>query len=423
LVLNSPRGTADIYGPDLEYHNFIVEKSKKLFSRFNYEQIITPTFEHTEVFTRSIGEGTDIVSKEMYTFQDKKGRSLTLRPEGTASVARAVVENKLYARNLPLKLFYAGNMFRYERPQKGRMREFSQLGAEAIGSDNPLIDAEMVWLINQLFKDLGFKDLVLLVNSMGCEVCRKDYITEFKSFLSTRTEKLCPECRQRFIKNPLRIFDCKIQSCRNELKDSPKISDHLCSSCSKHFEKIMEYLKLLGINFQIEHSLVRGFDYYTRTVFEVISQKLDSAQNALGGGGRYDNLLSQFGGPHLPAIGFAIGVDRTSMLMQQLGIEPYQQTETKSIYLVSMDQKFSGLVIKLLKFFRNDFICDTNFNLKNISKELKWAEKKGYDFVLIIGENEFKNNKVSIKDIRKFKQYTFDWEKEKGKILALLRGN
>jgi len=423
LVLNSPRGTADIYGPDLEYHNFIVEKSKKLFSRFNYEQIITPTFEHTEVFTRSIGEGTDIVSKEMYTFQDKKGRSLTLRPEGTASVARAVVENKLYARNLPLKLFYAGNMFRYERPQKGRMREFSQLGAEAIGSDNTLIDAEMVWLINQLFKDLGFKDLVLLVNSMGCEVCRKDYITEFKSFLSTRTEKLCPECRQRFIKNPLRIFDCKIQSCRNELKDSPKISDHLCSSCSKHFEKIMEYLKLLGINFQIEHSLVRGFDYYTRTVFEVISQKLDSAQNALGGGGRYDNLLSQFGGPHLPAIGFAIGVDRTSMLMQQLGIEPYQQTETKSIYLVSMDQKFSGLVIKLLKFFRNDFICDTNFNLKNISKELKWAEKKGYDFVLIIGENEFKNNKVSIKDIRKFKQYTFDWEKEKGKILALLRGN
>ncbi|MGM0365618.1 MAG: histidine--tRNA ligase [Actinomycetota bacterium] len=423
MVLNSPRGTADIYGPDLEYRNYIISKSKELFARFNYSQIVTPTFEHTEVFSRSIGEATDIVQKEMYTFKDKKGRSLTLRPEGTASIVRSVVENKLYSGNLPLKLFYSGNMFRYERPQKGRMREFFQLGAEAVGSDNPLIDAEMIWLINDLFKAIGFRDLVLLVNSMGCEVCRKGYIKEFKSFLARRKEKLCGECRQRYEQNPLRIFDCKNKSCKKELEGSPRISDYLCRNCAGHFDKLAGYLKLLGINFEVSHELVRGFDYYTRTVFEVISKQIKSAQNALGGGGRYDKLIKQFGGPDLPAIGFAIGVERTSMLMQQLGIEPGKQKDRKRIYMVSMEQKFSSFLIKMLKFFRNDFICDTNFNIRSISKELKWAEKNGYDFAFIIGEEEFRNSMVSIKDIKEFKQHTFKWEKEKDKILDLLRGN
>ncbi len=422
MVLNSPRGTSDFYGKELEYRNFIIEKSKRLFERFSYQQIVTPAFEHTEVFSRSIGEATDIVQKEMYSFRDKKQRSLTLRPEGTAGVVRAVVENKMYA-DLPLKLFYEGNMFRYERPQKGRMREFFQIGAEAIGSDDPLMDTEMIWLINDLFSELGFKDLVLLINSMGCEECRKDYMEEFKAYLVQRLEKLCPECKKRYDQNPLRIFDCKNQACRVEAEASPKISEHLCKQCYQHFEKITQNLNLLAISFEVDHSLVRGFDYYTRTVFEVISRQLESAQNALGGGGRYDKLVGQFGGPDIPAIGFAIGTDRTSLLMQQLGIKPLRPKRARSVYLVSMDQKFSSFLVKLLKFFRKEFKCDTNFNKKNLSTEIKWAEKNDYDFVAIIGEEEFKNLMVTIKDIRKFKQHTFSWENEKDKILALLRGN
>ncbi len=423
MVLNSPRGTADLYGKELTYRNFILEKSKKLFNRFCYDPIVTPAFEHTEVFSRSIGQATDIVQKEMYTFYDKKQRSLTLRPEGTAGVVRAVVENKLYAQNLPIKLFYAGNMFRYERPQKGRMREFFQLGAEAIGSANPLMDAEMIWLISDLFSSLGFKDLVLLINSMGCTLCRKSYTQKFQEFLHHHQEKLCPECRHRLDTNPLRVFDCKRQSCRHAIEDSPKISQHLCSSCRDHFEKVRRYIKILGINCQIDHSLVRGFDYYSRTVFEVVSTALDSAQNALGGGGRYDDLVKQFGGPDLPAIGFAIGLDRTSLLMQQLGIKPSASRELKSLYLISMDQQYSEYLLELLQFFRKECICDTNFNIKNISKELKWAQKHHYDFVAIIGEEEFKNCRVSIKDMQKFKQHAFDWKNEKDTILALLRGN
>ncbi|MCG9478878.1 MAG: histidine--tRNA ligase [Actinomycetia bacterium] len=423
MVLNSPRGTTDIYGKHLDYRNYIIDKSKQQFLFFNYEQIITPAFEHSEVFSRSIGQSTDIVQKEMYTFQDKKGRSLTLRPEGTASVVRAVIENKMYAQNLPLKLFYVGNMFRYERPQKGRMREFCQLGVEAVGSNNPLIDAEVIWLANTLFKQLGFKDLNLLINSIGCSSCRQEYMKIFRSFVEPRLENLCNDCKQRFKTNPLRIFDCKNSRCIARLEDSPKISDHLCDQCSDHLKRVTGYLQQLGINFKLEPGLVRGFDYYTRTIFELTSRQLDSAQNALGGGGRYDNLIEQMGGPQLPALGFAIGVDRTMLLMQQLGIEPGYQSGQSKIYVASMDDKFSGYILEILSCLRNYFVCDTNFDIKNISKELKWAEKKGFDYVLIVGESEFQGKLVTIKDLKKFKQYSYDWKHDRDKIIELLRGN
>ncbi|MCJ7666255.1 MAG: histidine--tRNA ligase, partial [Actinobacteria bacterium] len=301
LAIKSPRGTADIYGEDIKYRDFINNIARSTFKVFNFEELITPAFEYTEVFSRSIGEETDIVQKEMYTFDDRKGRSLTLRPEGTAAVVRSAVEKKMFGSgNLPLKLFYIGNMFRYERPQKGRMREFWQLGVEALGSDNPVLDAEMIWMLNMIFQRYGFKNLTLLINSIGCLKCRKAFIKEFKKYLEPEAARLCGDCTRRLVGNPLRIFDCKVEGCRETAGNGPKISEYLCNSCKIHFDGVTDALSRLSVNFRISGSLVRGFDYYTKTVFEIISNDLDSAQNALGGGGRYDDLIAQFGGPDMP---------------------------------------------------------------------------------------------------------------------------
>ncbi|MGM0367234.1 MAG: histidine--tRNA ligase [Actinomycetota bacterium] len=422
MDLNSPRGTADIFGEELGYRNFIEGTAKKLFSLFNYQEIKTPAFEHTEVFSRGIGENTDIVQKEMYTFEDKKGRSLTLRPEGTASVVRAIIEHKLYSGRLPLKVYYNGNMFRYERPQKGRMREFHQLGVEAVGVSNPAIDAEVIWLANQLFGEIGFKDLTLLVNSIGCHKCRKDFIKKFKAYIEPKKDKLCRDCKNRFSNNPLRIFDCKKKSCVNVISNSPKIYNYLCKDCREHIEKVIAYLKNLNINYEIDYNLVRGFDYYTKTIFEVISRQIKSAQNALGGGGRYDHLIGQFGGPDMPAIGFAIGVDRTAMLMKQLGIKPRGRGKKKKVYLIAMDESYYSFLLEVAKFLRNIFICEINFSIKSVGSELKWAEKNNFDFAIIIGEQEVKDSKITVKDIRAFKQYEFNWLTEKDNLMEFLKG-
>ena len=245
MKISSPRGTSDIYGEDIDYRNFIINTARKIFEIFNYSEIITPAFEYTQVFSRSIGEGTDIVQKEMYTFMDRKGRSLTLRPEGTAPIVRAVIENKIYSENMPLKLFYIGNMFRYERPQKGRMREFWQLGIESIGTDNPVIDAEVIWILNSFFIKLGFKKLILLVNSMGCSRCREKFLAELKKYIKPELGKLCNDCQNRFEKNPLRVFDCKKNSCKSILASSPEVSSYLCSGCKRNFKEVLECLKYL----------------------------------------------------------------------------------------------------------------------------------------------------------------------------------
>lgn len=422
MTISSPRGTVDIFGKDIDYRNFIIDTAKELFCIYNYKEIVTPTFEHTEVFSRSIGEATDIVQKEMYTFSDKKGRSLTLRPEGTASVVRAFIESKMYSGYLPAKLFYIGSMFRYERPQKGRMREFYQLGIESIGTDNPLMDAEVIWLLNTFFIKLGFTDLTLLINSMGCSECRENYTAEFKSYLKPRVKKLCFDCQQRYNKNPLRIFDCKKNACRELLKDSPKIYTYLCSKCNLHLNQVLDFLRELKINYKIDHNLVRGFDYYTRTIFEVVSREIKSAQNALGGGGRYDNLIEQFGGPALPAIGFAVGIDRTLMLMKKLGIKINRGKNKTRIYIIAMNENCRPYSLRVLKYLReNNCICDINYNIKKINSELKWAEKNRFDFAIIIGENEVKSGNLAIKDIKKYEQYEINFDTQKEEILNLVQ--
>lgn len=418
MKLSSPRGTKDIYGEEIGYRNFVMETARNIFEVFKYREIITPAFEYTEVFSRSIGQSTDIVQKEMYTFTDRKGRSLTLRPEGTASVVRSIIENKFYSKSKPLKLFYIGNMFRYERPQKGRMREFWQLGVESIGSDEPVLDAEVIWMLNSLFKKLGFKKLVLKVNSIGCVKCRAEFVREFKkSFKKADLEKLCADCRKRFKENPLRMFDCKKDSCREVIAQAPDISSFLCKDCSKNFKQVLKYLKILKIEYKIDTGLVRGFDYYTRTIFEIVSEDLQSAQNALGGGGRYDDLIGQLGGPDLPAVGFAVGIDRTIVLMKQLGIKVKKKIGRARVYLTAMDEKCRDYSLEVLKYLRDiEVISDISLKNRNLKTEIKWAEKNDYDFIIIIGEDELKSRSLTIKDIRKFKQYKIDWKKQKQRL-------
>ena len=424
MTLNCPRGTTDIFGSDIDYRNFIIDSAKELFYIYNYKEIITPTFEYTQVFSKSIGEGTDIVQKEMYTFSDKKGRSLTLRPEGTASIVRAFIENKMYSGYLPVKIFYVGSMFRYERPQKGRMREFYQLGVESIGTDNPMMDTEIIWLLNSLFKKLGFKNLTLLINSMGCIKCRKEYIDKLKLYLKPKLDDLCSECRRRYERSPLRIFDCKKKKCKDTVNSSPKIYSYLCSDCKSHFEKVLKFLKALKINYRIDYNLVRGFDYYTKTIFEIISEDLQSAQNALGGGGRYDMLIQQFGGPDIPAIGFAVGIDRTLMLMKKLNLKITERENKSKIYIIVLNEECEYYSFGVLRFLREkNFVCDINYNIKSLNSELKWAKKRGYDFAIIVGENEVKAGELSVKNIKEYKQYKINWKGQKEKLIDLVKNS
>ena len=421
LAINSPRGTTDIYGEDIKYRDFINSTARSIFKVFNFEELITPAFEYTEVFSRSIGEETDIVQKEMYTFDDRKGRSLTLRPEGTASVVRSAIEKKMFGSgDLPVKLFYIGNMFRYERPQKGRMREFWQLGVEALGSDNPVLDAEIIWILNLIFQRLGFRKLTLLVNSIGCLKCRNAFIQEFKKYLEPKADGLCSDCRKRLEKNPLRIFDCRVAGCGETAKNGPKISQYLCGSCKIHFAGVTDSLSRLSVNFRISDSLVRGFDYYTKTVFEIVSNDLDSAQNALGGGGRYDDLIAQSGGPDLPAIGFAAGIDRTVMLMKELSIGYGVDTERIKVYLVSMDKDFTGYMLEILKLLRDSGIsCDINYTSRTMKAEIKKAEKLDFNIIAFLGEDEFKNGSVTLKNLKDFKQYSINKKEVAEKIFEI----
>jgi histidyl-tRNA synthetase len=407
LSVNSPRGTADICGEDIKYRDFIITTVRELFEIFNFEEIITPAFEHTEVFSRSIGESTDIVQKEMYTFPDRKGRSLTLRPEGTAPVVRSVVEKKmLVPGKIPLKLFYIGNMFRYERPQKGRMREFWQLGVEAMGSSSTLLDAEIIWLLNEIFKRLGFKNLVLKINTIGCSKCRKDYLKIFKQYIEPELDNLCPDCQRRFKVNPLRIFDCRIEGCKKIVSAGPKIKDYLCENCRKLFEELKSIISDLSIDYTISDDLVRGFDYYTGIIFEMASNDIDSAQNALGGGGRYDNLIAEFSGPDMPAVGFAVGLDRTVLLMRQLGIKYMNVKNKPKSYIISLSEEVRPYAIDVLKQLRSsDIACDIDYSSGSLGSSLKNAVKKGFNTALIIGEEEVRGNIITIKDLKNFKQY------------------
>ena len=398
-IIRVQKGTKDILPAEIDLWHLMEEKALEVFSNAGYKEIRTPIFEATELFARGVGDTTDIVNKEMYTFE-KSERSLTLRPENTAGVVRAFIENGMHRLSAPVKLWYKGPMFRYERPQAGRQRQFHQVGMEMFGIKDATADAEAIALAIRYLNALGLNDLDVEINSLGCPDCREEFKTKLKNVIRPYLNDLCEDCQKRFEKNPLRLLDCKVESCK-EIYAKPEIqeviqSDFICSECSEHFTLLKTYLNDLGIKYSVNKLLVRGLDYYNRTVFEIKSNNLGS-QNAVCGGGRYDSLVRNLGGQDTPAVGFAMGMERLYSLMQQL-----PQKKLKA-YVVSND---TSEAIKLVAELRtNGISTDFDMTNKKFTKQMEKASKLA-EYALILGEDEIKNNQISIKNLAESSQNT-----------------
>ncbi len=401
--------------------DFIFETAEKIYRTYGFTKIETPVMEYTELFSQSIGNFTDIVQKEMFSFKDRKERNISLRPEGTVGVIRAYVENNLSYNPGIVKLYYCGPMFRAERPQKGRQREFHQFGCEAIGSMNPLLDAEIIEMHVLLLNRLRLKDYYIEINSVGCRTCRKDYNRVLKEFLSRHKEKVCENCQVRAEHNPLRIFDCKNEGCQKAFENAPLLMDYLCKECKEHFEKLQYYLRSKNIEYKINKKLVRGLDYYSKTVFEIKSDLL-GAQNALMGGGRYDYLVELLGGQSTPAVGTAPGIERILILMNEkkddLSIDAHAEKRIYIAYAGNPDEEIKFRIINLLR--ENDYITLYTYDEKSLKAQLKEADKLNCKFCIIIGEEELKNNQIVIRSLEKGAQENIsldDFCKDSNKFL------
>ena len=403
MKYKAPRGTRDFLPEATSGFQHLQRVAQDLFERYGYKLIITPTFEQTELFIRGIGEATDIVQKEMYTFKDRRGRSLTLRPEGTAPVVRAYLEHNLGKFDQLVKLYYSCAMYRYERPQAGRYREFWQIGVEALGSLDPTLDAEIIYLSHDYLKRVGVGRLDILLNSMGCRKCRPAFTAHLKNYLALETEKFCSDCQRRLKINPLRVFDCQNESCQIILEKAPVVTDYLCGDCEQHFKAVRKHLKTINLKFMFSPKLVRGFDYYTKTTFEIQSPHL-GAQNALGGGGRYDYLVEEYGGPPTPAIGFALGVERIIMALKNEGSVPAGNLRPL-LFLILLGDEAKGVGIKLLFSLRDAGIAvETTYDQKSLKAQLRTADKLKASYAGIIGSQELKENFLTLKDMRSGEQ-------------------
>lgn len=399
MSIKAPRGVNDILPGDSFKWQFIRQKTEQLFAQYNYEEIMLPIFEHTELFQRGIGATTDIVEKEMYTFTDKGGRSITLRPEGTASVMRSFIEHKIYGQIQPTKYFYYGPMFRYERPQAGRYRQFYQLGVEVLGVDNPLIDAEVIILGLDLLDRLGIKSYQLYLNSIGCLECRHSYRDLLKKFLAKNLTELCPDCQRRYEKNPLRILDCKNSACQRFFSDAPTILDHLCSSCATDFAKVCSSLDLLKIDYTIDPGIVRGLDYYTKTSFEIKYAGL-GAQDTLIGGGRYDGLGQEIGGRDVPGIGFASGIERLILAMEDQ-LERWPGEQDIDLFIISIGEEASTASFKYLHKLRHAGLkAGMDYLGRSVKGQMKLADQKKARYSIILGESELAKGLATIKDMQ-----------------------
>ncbi|NLZ25688.1 MAG: histidine--tRNA ligase, partial [Clostridiales bacterium] len=351
MMFTIPKGTKDMLPGEAYKWHFVEQAARETAALFGFREIRTPTFEQTELFTRGVGETTDIVTKEMYTFLDKGGRSITLKPEGTAGVARAYVSSLQGEGLIPMKMYYLTSVFRYERPQSGRLREHHQFGCELYGSSSPSADAEVIALAKTFFEKVGLKSLSLNINSIGCPECRKEYNKVLKEYLSSHLDSMCAQCKVRFDKNPLRILDCKEENCKAVNKNAPKITDYLCDECKKHFDGVKENLTALGIEFKVNPDIVRGLDYYTRTVFEFITDTI-GAQGTVCGGGRYDNLVAEVGGAKTPAVGFGLGIERLILTMEAERLFDTVKKDAPKVYVASFADtaaEASRLVMSLRK--------------------------------------------------------------------------
>lgn len=394
-MINIPKGTKDVLPENSYKWHYVENVVKEVADAFNAKEIRTPTFEHTELFLRGVGDTTDIVNKEMYTFTDKGNRSITLKPEGTAGVARAFIENGLSNSAMPLKMYYVSPVFRYERPQAGRLREHHQFGVEFYGSDKPQTDAEVILLAYTALSELGL-DVALNINSMGCPECRKAYNSALKEYLKPRFDELCETCRSRFDKNPLRILDCKEEKCREIVKNAPVITDYLCENCAEHFENLKSLLTVTGLKYTVNPHIVRGLDYYTKTVFEFVTTQLGS-QGTVCGGGRYDGLIEQIGGNSVPGVGFGMGLERILMLMEAVGVKIPEEKHVE-LYIASMGFEAQSKAFEIATKLRKDGVkVDIDHLSRSIKAQFKYADKIKADFVAVIGENELNLNEVNVK--------------------------
>lgn len=399
LITKAIKGTKDVLPKDVHKNQYIEATALDVASKFGYKEIRTPVFEHTELFQRGVGDTTDVVQKEMYTFDDKGGRSITLRPEGTAGAVRSFLENGLCNEALPQKVCYLISCYRYEKPQAGRLREFHQFGVECFGTASPLADAEIIALAKSLFDTLGVKDLSLEINSIGCPKCRAEYHKALKEYFASRKDELCDTCKGRLDRNPMRILDCKSPICHEIAQGAPVVIDYLCDECKEHFEKVQKYLDAQNIEYKINPQIVRGLDYYTKTVFEFVSNSI-GAQGTVCGGGRYDGLVEELGGQHTASLGFAMGLERLMLLMEAQGCE-FPQAEKPDLFIVALGEKATLKAVEIAKDMREEgFSALLDLNQRSVRAQMKYADKLGAKFNVVIGDNEVENKIAKIKNMQ-----------------------
>lgn len=406
MLSKAPRGTKDITPKDVYKWHYIEKKFREICALYGYEEIRTPIFEHTEVFSRSVGDTTDVVQKEMYTFTDRGDRQLSLKPEGTAGVIRSFIENKMYADTQPTKLYYITPCFRYERPQAGRQRQFHQFGIEVLGSDGPSVDAEVISLAVQFFNEMGLNNLSVNINSVGCPKCREEYNRKLKEYLDKKVDVLCETCLERKDKNPMRVIDCKNPHCKENLQDIPFMIDHLCDDCKDHFEKLQTYLKEMDINYVVDKTIVRGLDYYKKTAFEIISNDIGS-QSTVCGGGRYDGLVEMLGGPKgISGIGFGIGAERLLLTLENNNIE-IENPKSTDIYIATIGDAAKTKSFKLIKDLRANHISADNDHLdKSLKAQFKYSDKLNAKYTVVIGDDELANDTATLKNMKTSEQTT-----------------
>ena len=417
----APRGTADILPRESPRWQYVENRFRDICRLYGYDELRTPTFEETELFARSIGEHTDIVSKEMYTFLDRAGRSMTLRPEGTAPVVRAYLQHKLFGEMPVSKFYYVASIFRYERPQAGRYREHHQVGVEAIGSQDSAIDAEVISLALHYPTSLGIRNLELRVNSVGCPSCLPGYKNLLKKAVESYLAELCENCRARYNVNPLRMLDCKVPRCRELTVSVPNIVEHLCQECSEHLSAVLHYLDALGIGYTLDPRLVRGLDYYTKTAFEIVSTEL-GAQNSVGGGGRYDGLIAELGGPPTPGVGFGSGIERTLSVMEAQGIGIPVDTHP-SVFIATLGDKSREVGVKLLADLRRAGVAaETDYAGKSLRAQMKSADREQVRLTVIIGEDELNRGEVKVRNMETKEEVDVPLDQAVERIRGVLAG-
>ncbi len=408
-MINIVKGTKDILPSESYKWQFVEDRFRKAAESYGFKEIRTPLIEHTELFKRGIGDTTDVVNKEMYTFEIAD-RSLSLKPEGTASVVRSFIESKLYADIVPAKIYYITSCYRYEKMQKGRQREFHQFGLELFGSGKMAADAEVISFADEFLKGLGIKDLELRINSIGCPTCRAAYRKALQDFFRPNFDKLCDTCKDRFERNPMRILDCKNPECKELGKGAPSILDYLCDDCRKDFDDLKKNLDALGINYIVDPGIVRGLDYYTKTAFEFVTNRL-GAQGTVCGGGRYDNLVSMLGGPETPAVGFGLGIERLLLLMEEEGIE-IPKADKCDLFIAAMGENAKFKALSLAKELRNkgfDVIIDVCE--RGLKAQLKYADRLGARYCAVIGDNELEKGVAALRDMKNSTQEDVEFDK------------